>query len=145
MPDSIPEPPPEKRRRTSTKKTADLPSGPAGDGPEQAMLEPRRKMRYNFNIFKDIELMTAVLAKPPCKAAHGTIDAAWVNIADALQQRDPILYAGVNGVNVKRRVELLQETYKNKNEDSLKQSGTIEEHTKLDDLVNEYIEMVSDN
>ena len=87
----------------------------------------------------DIHLLKQVSALAPYEASHGRTLAAWDAVATNLKQVDSTSFAKANGRNCKARADLLIAKFKKEEMESLKKSGTEEEYTEREQLLEDIV------
>jgi hypothetical protein len=103
-----------------------------------------RKTQYRWNPGRYIPLLRIAILRSPFAAPYKTIGAAWDAVAQdynlAIKEPDCI-----NGRKAKEKFYSLLSTFRKDEAESLRKSGTDEEYTELDQLLEELDELERDS
>ncbi|KAI8849189.1 hypothetical protein BC829DRAFT_432721 [Chytridium lagenaria] len=134
-------------RKTSTPKTPQPPK------PAQKLPKPPKVAKtFRFTPMIDIELLKLVLDQQPFAAGYGRIRDKWQAVTDALKvsltrtgealPRVRDLIQNLPETTVRRRFDTLIDSFKKKEMDSLRASGTDEQCAERERLLIEILEMI---
>lgn len=122
-----------------TSANAFLPEGDRGSEGGEAS----RKRQHRWNPSRYISLLRIVTLHSPFAASYKNKGASWDRVAEeynaAIEEQNAI-----TGRKAKEKFDLLLSTFRKEEVESLRRSGTDEEYTELDHLLEELDEMERD-
>ena len=97
-----------------------------------------RRSKHHFKAQDDIDLLKLVLSDPPFKGKHGEVNQKWETLLGKLKW-------DVTARTLSDRFALLVKQFKTSNSENLKKSGTEEEYTERDVLLQDIVDLMKES